>query len=147
MTVTSAAAKVENCTIVDNTLDGGCCASAGLRLSAAANVVNCIVWGNGGTPKGGEWMLGNISNVTASVTCTCAAPLIEGEGNIAEDPKLKAKKGYLIRSSSPCVNAGDPTGWTADDVDLLGNPRLRKGSTIDMGCYQATLQGLLLMVK
>ena len=147
VTVASAAAKVENCTIVDNTLDGGCCASAGLRLAAAANVVNCIVWGNGGTPKGGEWMLGNISNVTASVTCTCTAPLVDGEGNIDEDPRLKVKKGYLIKSSSPCVNAGDPTGWTADDVDLLGNPRLRKGSTIDMGCYQATLQGLMLLVK
>ena len=51
-----------------------------------------------------------------------------------------------IKSSSPCVNAGDPTGWTDDDVDLLGTPRLRKGA-IDMGCYQATLQGLMLLVR
>ena len=28
-----------------------------------------------------------------------------------------------------------PTGWTDDEVDLLGKPRLRKGA-IDMGCYQ-----------
>ena len=118
--VTSAAAKVENCTIVNNTLDGACCEGSGMRLTAASSIVNCIVWQNGGTPKGGEWMLGNISNVTASVTCTCTSPLIEGEGNIAEGPRLKVKKGYLIKSSSPCVNAGDPTGWTADDVDLLG---------------------------
>ena len=145
--VTSKDAKVENCTIVGNTLDGACCEGAGLRLKNASSVVNCIVWQNGGTPAGGEWMLGNVSNETASVTHTCTTPLAEGEGNTDRDPKLKAKKGYLIRDSSPCVNAGDPTGWTADDVDLLGNPRLRTGTTIDMGCYQAALQGLLLMVK
>ena len=145
--VTSKDAKVENCTIADNTLDGACCEGAGLRLKNASSVVNCIVWNNGGTPAGGEWMLGNVSNETASVTHTCTTPLAEGEGNTDRDPKLKAKKGYLIRDSSPCVNAGDPTGWTADDVDLLGNPRLRTGTTIDMGCYQAALQGLLLMVR
>ena len=145
--VTSKDAKVENCTIADNTLDGACCEGAGLRLKNASSVVNCIVWNNGGTPAGSsDRMSGNISNETASITHTCTTPLMAGEGNTAADPKLKAKKGYLIRDSSPCVNAGDPTGWTADDVDLLGNPRLRKGK-IDMGCYQAALQGLLLMVK
>ena len=145
--VTSKDAAVENCTIVGNTLDGACCEGAGLRLKNASSVVNCIVWQNGGTPAGGEWMLGNVSNETASITHTCTTPLVDGEGNTDRDPKLKAKKGYLIRSTSPCVNAGDPTGWTADDVDLLGNPRLRKGTTIDMGCYQAALQGFLLMVR
>ena len=146
--VTSAAGVVENCTIVDNTLDGIGGEGAGIRLTAASGVTNCIVWANGGKPTtASEWTLGNVSNATATVSHTCSTPLVEGEGNIADDPRLKVKKGYLIKSSSPCVNAGDPTGWTADDVDLLGNPRLRKGATIDMGCYQATLQGLMLMVR
>ena len=144
--VTSKDAKVENCTIGDNTLDGGRCEGAGIRLTTAASVANSIIWRNGGTPTGGEWMLGNISNLTASITYTCTMPLVDGEGNIAADPKLKVKKGYLVKSSSPCVNAGDPTGWTDDDVDLAGNPRLRKNK-IDMGCYQAILQGLMLMLK
>ena len=146
LVTTSASVSIENCTIADNTLNGIGCEGAGMRLTTAAKVVNSIIWQNGGTPTGGEWMLGNVSNVTASVTHTCAMPRIEGAGNIDKDPKLKVKKGYLIRSTSPCVNAGDPTGWTDDDVDLAGNPRLRK-NRIDMGCYQAILQGLMLMLK
>lgn len=33
-----------------------------------------------------------------------------------------------------------------DDVDVAGNPRLRKG-TVDMGCYEPLFPGLLLLVK
>ena len=144
--VTTAAASVENCTIADNVLDGACCESAGVHLTGASSVVNCIIWNNGGTPTGGEWMLGNVSNTAATVTYTCTMPLAEGAGNIAEDPKLKVNKGYLVKSSSPCVNAGDPTGWTEDDVDLVGNPRLRKDK-IDMGCYENICKGLQVIIR
>ena len=39
-------------------------------------------------------------------------------------------------------------GGTLEDVDLAGNPRLRDGEKVDLGCYQALpLPGLMLMLK
>ena len=139
-----------NCTLVGNTIKGNARPRAGLVLEGGT-VRNVIIWDNVGITNG-VTVVANTAATTngwRTVSCTCTTPLIDGEGNIDEDPRLSVRKVRYgqIKSSSPCVNAGDPTGWTADDVDLLGNPRLRKGATIDMGCYQATLQGLMLLVK
>ena len=122
-------AAMVNCTVVDN-INESDEATAGVQ--AFGSMINTIVWRNavGGTPT--------------SVTYCCTPDLFDGAGNIDCDPRIK--KGYLIKSSSPCVNAGDPTGWTEHDIDLKGDLRLRQGA-IDMGCYQAKLQGLMLMVK
>ena len=138
-----------NCTVVGNTVKGSAQPKSGLVLNGGV-VRNVIVWDNVGITNG-VTVVANTAATTndwRTVAYTCTTPLIEGEGNIDEDPRLSVRKVRYgqIKSSSPCVNAGDPTGWTDDDVDLLGTPRLRKGA-IDMGCYQATLQGLMLLVR
>ena len=80
----------------------------------------------------------------------CYSEAVEDDGNfnIAQDPQLRTfgRKIYQPKSSSPCVATGDASLWTTNDVDLLGNPRLRKG-TVDMGCFEPIFPGLLLMVK
>ena len=143
--------------------------SGGVVISPAygsgASVVNCTVAGNTVSELAQDPGLANGWFVAGAVTNTiikgafqldegattefshcCTDALMPGEGNIDKDPRLKVKKGYQIRSSSPCVDAGDPMGWTEGDVDLAGNPRLRNGK-IDMGCYQSILQGLMLLMK
>lgn len=80
----------------------------------------------------------------------CYSEAVEDDGNFntAQDPQLRAfgRKIYQPKSSSPCVATGDAWFWTEDDVDIAGNPRLRKG-TVDMGCYEPLFLGLLLMLK
>ena len=104
-------------------------------------VKNSIVWGN----TGAETQLSVDEN---KVSYSCYPGAAAGNGNISENPLLLTtgqRRGYL-ESGSPCKNAGNASGWTASDIDLAGRPRLRKGK-IDMGCYQAALRGLLLMVR
>ena len=137
---------VLNCTIVGNSLTTSGNGGGGVSLEGG-RMVNTIVWDNA-AGTGSDLALRNCfvkSDATPTVTCVCTSPAFDGEGNTGEDPKFK--KGYRIRSSSPCANAGDPTGWTEDDADLAGKPRLHKDGRVDIGCYQATLQGLMLKVK
>ena len=132
--------NVQNCTVVSNAT-GNATGADGIRRDAGT-VVNTIVSGNGTDPA-------RQVIASAGVTYTCVNGTdIAGEGNINKDPQLRAfgRKIYRLTPSSPCVGKGDPSLWTADDVDLLGNPRLTKGK-VDMGCYELIVPGLLLMVK
>ena len=80
----------------------------------------------------------------------CYSEAVEDDGNFntAQDPQLRAfgRKIYQPKSSSPCVATGDAWFWTEDDVDVAGNPRLRKGA-VDMGCYEPFFPGLMLLLK
>ena len=132
--------NVQNCTVVSNVT--GCTTGADGIYRANGTVVNTIVSGNGTDPA-------RQIIASAGVTYTCVNGAdIAGEGNINKDPQLRAfgRKIYRLKPSSPCVGKGDPSLWTADDVDLLGNPRLTKGK-VDMGCYELIVPGLMLMVK
>ena len=141
--------ELVNCTIIGNMVMGSVAPKAGLALDGGI-VRNAVIWNNVGLTNG----VTEVANTAAAtngwrtVAYTCTTPLVDGEGNINGDPQLSVRKARFgqIKSSSPCVDAGDPMGWTEDDVDLLGNPRLRKNK-IDIGCYQAILSGLILMVK
>ncbi len=80
----------------------------------------------------------------------CYSEAVEDDGNFntAQDPQLRAsgRKIYQPKQTSPCVATGDAWFWTEDDVDIAGNPRLRKGA-VDMGCFEPLFPGLLLMMK
>ena len=117
-----------------------------LQKGGTLSVVNSIFWDN--VSETGVSF--DIAGGTTVVSHSDVAGGFEGEGNIDKDPKFSTSKRapvpYWLRTSSPCANAGDALGWTAEDVDLLGHPRLR-GRFVDMGCYECGSSGLLLMLK
>ncbi len=46
---------------------------------------------------------------------------------------------FSVHRRSPYINAGDNGTWTATDIDLAGNPRIRTNDgfgRVDIGCYE-----------
>ena len=136
---------LESCTVTGNRTETG--SIAGIRITDTSGqtwVKNSVVWGNAGAET-------QLSVDVNKVSYSCYPEAVEGntKGNISEDPRLvttRQHRGYPA-PGSPCADAGTASGWTADDVDLAGRPRLRDGK-IDMGCYQIVpLPGLMLMLK
>ena len=138
--------KFENCTATENKTVEGAVSGIGIaNCGTTANtwIRNCIVWGN----TGGETQLAADAN---KVSCSCYPEAVANNerGNISDDPKFRKSRRYrgYPSSNGPCFEAGDPSIWAGDDLDLAGNPRLRKGK-VDIGCYQTILSGLILMLK
>ena len=65
----------------------------------------------------------------------------------AKDSRTDAPYWSLL-SKSPLVGKGDASIWTAEDVDLAGNLRLKDGK-VDIGCYQCWLRepGMTIFVR
>lgn len=57
---------------------------------------------------------------------------------VAGDPKLPGVPYYMIRRSSPAVNAGLNMDWMADAVDIAGTNRILE-ARVDLGCYECWL--------
>ena len=147
----SAEARVLNTTLVNNE---GCGVSygdnIGVKYPSQFYMTNCIVWAN--FPAGATVatnVIGSAEKPMLAHNCYSEAVEDDSNFNIAQDPQLRTfgRKIYQPKSSSPCVATGDASLWTTNDVDLLGNPRLTKGVTVDMGCFEPVIPGLLLMVK
>lgn len=64
------------------------------------------------------------------------------------DPKFAGNGDYQLTRKSPLCKKGALLGWTANDTDLAGSPRLRDGM-IDIGCYECWLPipGMMLLVR
>ena len=105
-------------------------------------VVNCIFAANAGA----------VTDASGLVRNSCY-PEADGErGNLATDPKLRnpARGDWRVRSTSPCVNAGDNTPWEgvegATDVRGCGYPRILN-KQVDIGCYEIPQAGLRVIVR
>ena len=85
---------------------------------------NSIVWGNS---------IANAGTGTVSISYSDIQGGYAGTGNLDEDPLLVDPVGqdYHLRLGSPCIDAGNPTGAPADDLDGL----LRDAAP-DMGAYE-----------
>lgn len=134
------AAKVYNCTIAGNTSGE----VAGVLLSNnQPRLVNCVIAGNtGSTAANGVYS--NLDNAKAAMTyCVVDSEVADAGGtNITGTPDWKDDL-YHVYKTSCNVNTGnnDTTQFTADDVDLDGNPRLdEEGGGLDIGCYEFTTE-------
>ena len=129
-----------NCLLVNNNSKNGCGAVE------SAEMVNCTVYGNSGTTVGGvvSSTLKNCivwnnsrSNVDAcTISFSCTSPLMEGQGNIANDPMFaNAQAGdFSLSELSPCIDAGTEI-LLPSTKDIANNPRVRNGA-VDMGAYE-----------
>ena len=143
---------IRNCTVVSNR-----CATSG-ALTGGGTVRNSILAEN---YSGSGLVLSNWTDSAENAVYCCIPghdPSVLGEGSIAADPRFaSAEKGdYTLRWNSPCVNAGSNSFVTEGEVDLAGNPRIRrfggraKHDIVDMGCYESPFRhtkGLQLMIR
>ena len=139
---------VLNCTIVNNptnvTVTGANEPVAGVCVwSASARVVNCAIYGNGGTATT-EWGGQNAESFTncafaASAAFSGTAPAVT---NLTDEAFRDCANGdYSPAKGSVLINAG--TKWdiyseigSLPVLDIVGSPRLI-GSRIDVGCYES----------
>ena len=133
-------AKAVNCTIVGNYPDSGSGGGYGgvYVNNTGASVVNCVVFGNGGTAaaewgnKNGEKFYNCVSTVDneSGVNWT-KLPLTNRSSYFKDDEYWTPLLG------SPMVDAGDDSRYpsTSSQTDIAGNARI-SGSHIDIGCSE-----------
>lgn len=104
-------------------------------------VKNCLFALNAGT---------DVSDSSGKVWYSRFAEATGARYNLAADPKLRSPKrdDWRVRSTSPCVNAGDASVWEGveNPIDLRGDPRVLNRQ-VDMGCYEVPQAGLRLIVR
>lgn len=132
----SSNAFIESCTIVSNkanTLGGGVYIT-GVNVTG----INNIIYYNT-APDGA-----NFTNLTgnAGLERCCVIPVVNGTGNITNDPALIDLTGgnYRLQPNSPCMNTGTNQSWMTNSVDLDGRGRIRYG-VVDMGAYETIYEG------
>jgi len=134
--------SIQNCTFTENFSEFISSSSIGAEFYCEANLSNCIVWGNGTRQLSG--------NITVSYSDIEGG--WDGECNIDTDPlfadatngdcHLKSQAGRWDTSSqgwvmddvtSPCIDAGDPSGPIGDEPSP-------NGGRINMGAYGGTAE-------
>ena len=122
--------KVENCTIVANTVEGELSDdSAGIYCTSwSVRFRNNLVVGNYETGKGKYTAVKIDTNCTQANNLTDAAP--------AEVFRNFAAGDFTLRAGSVAYNKGTTSGLTLlPSVDLAGKPRVMFDK-IDIGCYE-----------
>lgn len=145
---------LRNCLVITNTATWKDGAQFAVVLEKGAKAVNNVVSGN---IHGETSVLRGVFN-DGGIVMNTIADSIETMGNggakanyTGTEPGFRnAKEGdYSLRSSSPCLNAGDNGYWLSIEkpVDFAGNPRIRN-QTVDIGAYEYTGQmGTLIMFR
>lgn len=136
----AASVELRDCLFVNNQAQGGCGCSDGRGGALFGPVVadRCTFYGNSAREEGGAasgatlvncivWRSGLVPLTSSTVaTFSDVAGGFPGAGNIASDPQL-LDPGYPefhLRSTSPCINTGDPASPPDSD-----------GSVADMGAF------------
>ena len=131
-------AVVVNCTIADNTTATTAPGAGVCVYSTSASVVNCVMFGNGGTEER-EFGTANLDRFAS-----CASSVANESSAAWRIISETAFAGYSAHdfhptASSPLVNGGttDPASYptTVGDLDLDGFARV-SGPSIDIGCYE-----------
>jgi hypothetical protein len=131
-----------NCTIAGNTAKvSGKCVGVYVNNNAAS-VVNCMVFGNGGTALT-EW--GDNDKGARFFNCASPAEIAGGTDCVTLRsssylPYFEDNVAWIPFAGSPMMDAGDGTRYliSYSQTDLAGNARVRpEGGRIDIGCYEA----------
>ena len=124
--------KVENCTVVANTVEGTLSDdSAGIYCTSwSVRFRNNIVVGNYETGKD------RFSATKIDEHCTNVAGLTDADASATDVFEAFASGDFVPRVAGPAYNTGTGTGLSVlPAVDLAGNPRVF-GKGIDIGCYE-----------
>ena len=149
-------ATLRNCLVYDNeaVTDGG-----GVYVSDGQGVRNSTVVGNRAGNKGGglyrrysnvgglivnSVVYHNTARVADANWCggwqwsySCTTPLVDGAGNIDDEPLLAGLSNGHIVAASPCVDTGlDVSAAGVADID--GQTRIT-GVAVDMGCDEIVI--------
>jgi C1A family cysteine protease len=133
-------ASIRNCTVVDNAstdCGGGICI-VGYTDAPPTKIENCIVWGNeslqdaqitASAVTGLVLELGysDVQGGAAGVQVGGGAQLVWGAGNIAADPLRVAAGNSHLAAASPCIDAGAPVAFYANERDHDGESRVWDG--------------------
>ena len=140
----SAAILIENNTVVANASageGGSSSGQGGALLTQAATVVarNNIIWEN-------RQSLGGQISGSVSLSYSCVQNGFAGTGNIEAFPEFN-DEGFTLKSSSPCIDAGDPDPSFNDPEDpgSPGSALLPAMGTTrsDMGAFGGPLARVL----
>jgi hypothetical protein len=142
-------ARIVNCTIADNDAGQNLTNGKGggllcLNNTYAVTIVNTVFSGNtvtisdltGGDP---DWNGLNPSICTIrNCVFSSAASAIGENAIVADNPRYADPENgdYTPGVGSALRDAGAAWNWTANDIDLAGNPRVA-GSAVDVGCLEA----------
>ena len=137
---------VLNCTVVSNS-----CVDVTEHPDSAANIAafgtvvvrNCLMQGQNVDYYGATGTACTYSLVSEGQTVPA------GDGNFAGSVLFK-NGGYVPRASSAVSRKGSAAGFEdvlVGAVDFYGKPRVRGDGSIDIGCAQANLNGLVLLVR
>lgn len=116
-----------NCVFAWNTRHG-----IALSQNSSTSVKNCVSSDNS------QWGIFGFTGAVSNITYTCTygngsggvgGSLTEGAGPIHLDPKFVGSRDFHLLSSSPCIDAGDPTVLDYSRPPGLG------ASRSDMGAY------------
>ena len=120
-------AKVLNCTVTGN-ISTTAGLTAGVAVSNATAVVrNTIIWNNVNEADGVRAEMGGVGAPASFDHC------------VTEDPVFVGRPGreFLIRSNSPCRDAGVTESWMSGARDFYGNPRIDKpAKPVDIGAAE-----------
>ena len=142
--------RLVNCTIVKNRSDSYANVPAVKAGADTVRVVNCVIYGNGGTAAR-EW---GGANGACYVNCATAsgAAITGGTGNIATltDAAFADYAGGDYRPAKRGVLANVGASWAdylaygaASTLDLAGAARFY-GGCLDIGCYESDAAGFIL---
>ena len=146
------AVNVVNCTFVGQKQTVTAGGEAVYANNSNARIVNCAIYGNGGTPQY-EW--GN-KNASCFINCAVAASAASGFTGTGCTATLTAGDfvdydggDYHSSASVNLMDKGvDPSSYASDlsSTDLDGQPRFSPDDgTIDIGCYEYQQTGVVLM--
>ena len=143
--VSSTTVQFTNCTMADN--DCSTASSGGairVRVSATANLTNCILWGNQANSVDNQIL----NDGTANVTYSDVQGGYTGTGNVNDDPNFigSGDDPYDLDSASSAVDSADSSATDYPATDILGRDRIDDGGTsntgtgtisyADMGAYE-----------
>ena len=135
------AARIENCTIVDNSRYGYRRRDPdGSPATSAVHFVNSVIYGNNEEIS--------TANLTYFTNCLSSVEL-PGDNNITNVAPVFAD-GWRLASDSAGVNAGLNQAWMTDPsaTDLDEKPRIdRFSGKVDMGCYEYLPSGTAFFLR